>query len=107
MVISSFISPFSSDRERARKIIGVDSFHEVHIAASLETCIRRDTKGLYRKALNGEIRDFTGVDSPYESPLTPALRLDTDGMSMNDCLIALQDWLHRQPLSAKAAQAVT
>lgn len=107
VVISSFISPFSSDRERARKIIGDDSFHEVHIAASLETCIRRDPKGLYRKALNGEIRDFTGVDSPYESPLTPALRLDTDGMTMNDGLIALQDWLHHQPLSAKVAQAVT
>lgn len=107
VVISSFISPFASDRARACQIIGADSFHEVHISASLDTCIRRDTKGLYRKALNGEIRDFTGVDSPYEAPITPALRLDTDGMTMKDCLIALQDWLQRQPLSAKATQTVT
>lgn len=99
VVISSFISPFTADRERARNIIGTDSFHEVHIAASLETCIKRDTKGLYQKALKGEIRDFTGVNSPYEIPAEPVIRLETDQMNMQECLDALKQWLQSNPLS--------
>ena len=107
VVISSFISPFEADREMARKIIGTDSFHEVHIAASLETCIQRDTKGLYQKALNGEIRDFTGVNSPYEIPTNPAIRLHTDESDMNVCLDILKEWAIMQPLndSRKPAEA--
>jgi adenylyl-sulfate kinase len=93
IVISSFISPFMADRARAKNIIGANAFHEVHIAASLETCIQRDTKGLYQKALKGEIRDFTGVNSPYEAPVDPVVRLDTDHVNMQDCLQTLKAWL--------------
>jgi len=107
VVISSFISPFSADRERARNIIGAGSFHEVHIAASLETCIQRDTKGLYQKALKGEIRDFTGVNSPYEIPADPEIRLDTDLMNMQDCLQSLKEWLLAHPLSGRQQIAGT
>jgi adenylyl-sulfate kinase len=102
VVISSFISPFSADREKARNIIGAECFHEIHIAASLETCIRRDTKGLYQKALKGEIRDFTGVNSPYEIPENPEIRLETDQMNMQECLDALKQWLQSKVLSGKA-----
>ena len=101
VVISSFISPFSADRERARNIIGEHCFHEVHIAASLETCIQRDTKGLYQKALKGDIRDFTGVNSPYEAPIDPEIRLDTDQLNMQECLQSLKEWILTHPLSGR------
>jgi adenylylsulfate kinase len=67
ILICSFISPFQKTRELAKSIIG-DNFIEVYIDASLETCEKRDPKGLYKKARNGEIKDFTGVSSPFEEP---------------------------------------
>jgi adenylyl-sulfate kinase len=106
VVISSFISPFAADREKARNIIGTDSFYEVHIAASLETCIKRDTKGLYQKALKGEIRDFTGVNSPYEEPADPVIRLETDQKNMQDCLESLKQWLRTEPLSGSTKKDI-
>lgn len=73
IVICSFISPFQKNREQARSIIGEDKFIEVFVDADLETCEIRDPKGLYKKARLGEIKDFTGISSPFESP--------------NDCII--------------------
>jgi adenylylsulfate kinase len=73
IVICSFISPFQKNREQARSIIGEDKFIEVFVDADLETCETRDPKGLYKKARLGEIKDFTGISSPFESP--------------NDCII--------------------
>jgi adenylyl-sulfate kinase len=67
IVICSFISPFEKNREQAKEIIG-DNFFEVFVDASLETCEMRDPKGLYKKARLGEIKDFTGISSPFESP---------------------------------------
>jgi adenylylsulfate kinase len=67
IVICSFISPFEKNREQAKEIIG-DNFFEVFIDASLETCETRDPKGLYKKARLGEIKDFTGISSPFETP---------------------------------------
>jgi adenylylsulfate kinase len=78
ITINAFISPTIEIRELARKIIGEDYFIEVFVDASLEECIRRDPKGLYKKALEGKINDFTGIDAPYEVPLQPALRIDTE-----------------------------
>jgi adenylylsulfate kinase len=75
-VITAAISPYRAVREEARREIG--NFVEVHVRASLETCIRRDAKGLYRKALAGEIPQFTGVSDPYEEPLAPDLVVDTE-----------------------------
>ncbi len=67
IVITAFISPYTKDRDEARKVIGKD-FIEVFLNTSLDECIQRDPKGLYKKALNGEIKGFTGIDAPYEEP---------------------------------------
>ena len=75
-VITAAISPYRAIRDEVREAIG--DFVEVHVKASLDECIRRDTKGLYRKALAGEILQFTGVSDPYEEPLAPELVIDTE-----------------------------
>jgi adenylylsulfate kinase len=76
-VITAAIAPFRSAREAARSRLG-ERFVEIHVDAPLEVCVRRDPKGLYAKALRGEIENFTGVSDPYEPPLQPELRLHTD-----------------------------
>jgi len=73
IVITSFISPFIEDRELAKNIIGEDNFIEVFVDTPLSECEKRDPKGLYKKVRNGEIKMFTGIDSPYEPPLNPNL----------------------------------
>jgi len=88
LVISAFISPYRSDRERARQAAG-DAFHEIHVKASLEVCESRDPKGLYKRARTGEIRDFTGITSPYEPPEAPELSVATDAQPLEECLAAL------------------
>jgi adenylyl-sulfate kinase len=75
-VIAAAISPYRDVRDEVRRDIG--AFVEVHVKASLDACIRRDTKGLYRRALAGEIPQFTGVSDPYEEPLAPELVVDTE-----------------------------
>lgn len=87
-VITSFISPFEADRSMARQILG-DSYIEVYVNASLETCIQRDTKGLYKKALRGEIKSFTGISSRYEPPENPNLTVYTDSEGIEACTQAV------------------
>lgn len=70
IVITSFISPYVRDRRNAREIIGEDSFIEVYVSTPVEECEKRDVKGLYKKARAGEIPNFTGISSPYETPRT-------------------------------------
>jgi len=82
MVITAFISPYQHDRAMARDIIGKDHFVEVHLATRLHVCEQRDPKGLYRKARQGEIAEFTGITAPYEAPENPALSLDTGSLSV-------------------------
>jgi bifunctional enzyme CysN/CysC len=77
IVITAFISPFRADRDKIRERIGDAQFVEVYLSTSLEECERRDPKGLYVKARAGEIREFTGIDSPYEPPIAPQLTIDT------------------------------
>jgi bifunctional enzyme CysN/CysC len=77
IVIVSFISPFQSDRDYARRLLRAGEFIEVFIDTSLAVCEERDPKGLYRRARAGEIADFTGISSPYEAPIDPDIRLDT------------------------------
>jgi adenylylsulfate kinase len=79
-VLVSAISPYKVTREAARRIIG--DFVEVHVAPPLEECIRRDTKGLYKKALAGEIPQFTGISDPYEPPDAPEVTLDTSTLDL-------------------------
>ena len=88
IVISSFISPYRSDRERARAA-AKDTFHEIYVRASLEACEGRDPKGLYKRARTGEIPEFTGISSPYEAPDQPDLVVATDEMPVDECLATL------------------
>ena len=86
IVIVSFISPFQAERDFARNLFAPGDFHEIFVDASLEACAERDPKGLYARAMKGEIRNFTGVDSPYERPERPDLRLDTEELSAEECV---------------------
>jgi bifunctional enzyme CysN/CysC len=96
IVIVSFISPFRSERDYARSLFEPGDFMEVFVDASFEACAERDPKGLYAKALRGEIRNFTGVDSPYERPEDADLRLDTEELSPKECVDLLTERLERE-----------
>lgn len=89
LVLSAFISPFRSDRELVKKTVGINSFLEVFVDCPIEICEQRDVKGLYQKARAGAIKNFTGIDSPYEMPQNPDLILKTAEMSLNDSLALL------------------
>ena len=78
VVIASFISPLNSDRDFVKKIIGESDFVEVFVNTPLEVCESRDVKGLYKKARAGEIKNFTGIDAPYEEPKKPAIEVKTN-----------------------------
>lgn len=98
--ITSLISPYCADREKARVAAGRYAFHEIHIAADLATCEHRDPKGLYRKARAGELPQFTGIDAPYEAPDAPALKIDTGELSEAASLDVLLTYVLKQcPLS--------
>ncbi|MDR4504047.1 MAG: sulfate adenylyltransferase subunit CysN [Candidatus Scalindua sp.] len=86
IVICTFISPLRSQREQVRALIPQGKFFEVFIHCSLKTCVKRDPKGLYQKAINGEIPEFTGISSPYEEPLNPELIIDSEHKSVEDNL---------------------
>jgi adenylylsulfate kinase len=86
VVLTAFVSPFRADRKRARALVDAGDFVEIHCAADLNVCEERDTKGLYAKARSGEIKEFTGISSPYEEPEQPELRIDTGHQSLDDCV---------------------
>lgn len=94
IVISSFISPYRSDRDRARHAAFPD-FHEIYIEADVKTCIARDPKGLYKKAIKGDIRDFTGISAPYEAPVSPELTINTEQSDVDRCLEQLVNYVER------------
>ncbi|HKK73413.1 MAG TPA: sulfate adenylyltransferase subunit CysN [Candidatus Krumholzibacteria bacterium] len=96
IVITSFIAPYRSDRQRAREVIGPDHFFEVHVDAPIEVCEQRDPKGLYAKARRGEIGDFTGVSAPYEAPEAPEVHLPTDQQSVDELVDRLVVALRRR-----------
>ncbi|MEP3480847.1 MAG: adenylyl-sulfate kinase [Fuerstiella sp.] len=78
IVLTAFISPYRQDRDQVRDLMPTGQFQEVHVDASVETCEGRDPKGLYQKARAGEIKDFTGIDAPYEAPKDAELHLDSN-----------------------------
>ena len=82
IVITSFISPFRAERDMARSLFAEQEFIEVFIDTSLDVCEQRDPKGLYKKARAGEIKNFTGLDSPYENPLRPEIVVGTVEMTV-------------------------
>ncbi|KYD05048.1 MULTISPECIES: adenylyl-sulfate kinase [Bacillus] len=85
IVITAFISPFREDRKQVRQLVDEGEFHEIYIKCDLDICEQRDPKGLYKKARNGEIPFFTGIDSPYEEPKAPELVLDSGQNEREEC----------------------
>lgn len=93
IVLTAFISPFSEDRARVRALIGEDDFIEIFCRSSVEVCEARDVKGLYKKAREGSIREFTGISSPYEVPGNPELTIDTETASIDDGVLQIVEYL--------------
>lgn len=98
-ILVPIISPYREDRAMAKSIIG-DSFIELFINSSLQKCIERDVKGLYKKALAGNIKSFIGVSdsNPYETPLNPDIELDTESLNLNESLDKLEKFLNKKML---------
>jgi len=94
IVVTAFISPYRTDRDRARAAAR-DGFHEIYIKASLATCEKRDPKGLYRRARTGEIAEFTGVTAPYEAPDSAQLTIDTDRLTIDESVATVLEYVDR------------
>ena len=93
IVMTAFISPYREDRDLARGVIGLD-YVEVFVNTPIEECIKRDPKGLYKKAIAGEIKGFTGIDAPYEEPLSPEISLGN--LSIEDSVAVLIECLREK-----------
>ncbi len=91
VVLCSFVSPYRENRDFGREIAG--DFLEIYVKAPLEICIKRDVKGMYKKALSGEIKGFTGIDDPYEEPEKPELILETDKEEAKESIGKVMDLL--------------
>lgn len=96
IAITAFISPFRADREAVRKLMPHGDFIEIHCHAALEICESRDVKGLYKKARAGEIKNYTGIDSPYEAPLQPELLVDTGSLSLEASVATVMQLLQER-----------
>ena len=84
IALTAFISPFLSDRERVRSLVPHGDFLEIYCRCPLEVCEQRDVKGIYKRARAGQIKDFTGISSPYEDPVNPELILETDKLTIEE-----------------------
>lgn len=95
---TAFISPYRKDRDFARELLGEDRFIEVFVKASIDTCRERDPKGLYQKAIDGVIKEFTGISAPYEEPLNAEIILDTDNMTIEAEVELVLDYLKNKKI---------
>ncbi len=93
VVLSAFISPFKADRDQVRTIVGTENYIEVFVDAPLEVCEQRDVKGLYKKARAGEVKNFTGIDSPYEAPEASDVVIPTGTMSVDESVGVLMEMI--------------
>lgn len=93
LVLSAFVSPQRAERDLVRSLVGEGEFIEVHVATPLDVCESRDPKGLYQKARAGEIKDFTGISSPYEAPVSAELVIDTSEGDLDSQVAKLVDYL--------------
>lgn len=96
VVIASFVSPMHNDREMIKEIVGKDNFIEVYVNTSLEECERRDVKGLYKKAREGEIKNFTGISAPYEEPISPDIEIRTEQEEMKKSVQRIINYLNNK-----------
>jgi len=98
IAITAFISPFRQDRDTVRELLSQDDFIEIYCNASLEVCESRDVKGLYKRARAGEIKKYTGIDSPYEEPRNPELTVNTGDESLEESVIKVIKYLKQRML---------
>tara|TARA_R110002049_G_scaffold28296_2_gene97344 strand:- start:7117 stop:7710 length:594 start_codon:yes stop_codon:yes gene_type:complete len=96
VVLASFVSPYRKDREQCKKIIGYANFVEVFVNTSVEECERRDVKGLYKKARKGEIKNFTGIDAPYEAPQSADIEIDTINTSVEEAVEIILKYIDKK-----------
>ncbi|GAF66314.1 adenylylsulfate kinase [Bacillus sp. TS-2] len=98
IVCTAFISPFKEDRQLVRKLVDEEEFIEVYVRCSLSECESRDPKGLYKKARSGEIKDFTGISSPYEEPEFPEITIDSDLLSIEESVAQIIQYLQAKQI---------
>jgi adenylylsulfate kinase len=100
ITMTSFISPYRKDRDTVRALHAADKlpFIEVHVNTPIDTCEQRDPKGLYKKARAGQLKNFTGIDDPYEAPLQPELTIDATSTSPQEATVILVEYLEKQGL---------
>jgi len=96
VVLAAFISPYKKDREAIKNIVGKNNFVEVYINTSVEECEKRDVKGLYKKARMGEIKDFTGVNAPYELPESPDIEINTEQYSVDQSVTKIINVINKK-----------
>lgn len=96
MTLTAFISPYRGDREMVRAMVSREEFVEIYVKCSLQECEKRDPKGLYKKARNGEIKGFTGIDAPYEAPEQPELIVETDQESLTESVARVLNYLQEK-----------
>jgi adenylylsulfate kinase len=95
VALTAFISPYRADRDQVRALMQPGDFIEVHVECPVEVCEQRDVKGLYKKARAGEIKEFTGISAPYEAPLTPEMKIDTSGQSVEASALQILAYLEQ------------
>jgi adenylylsulfate kinase len=95
ITIATFISPFIKERVKVKDLLESD-FVEIYVDCPLEICEKRDPKGIYKKARNGQIKDFTGIDSPYEKPINPDIVIHTEENSLEECVDKIMDYLEKR-----------
>ncbi|MGR3303494.1 MAG: adenylyl-sulfate kinase [Candidatus Scalindua sp.] len=93
ITIAAFISPYREDRDAVRKLLNDGEFIEVYVKCPLDVCEERDTKGLYKKARAGDVKDFTGISAPYEEPLNPELTIDSSKLTVEESTRAVLNYL--------------
>ena len=96
VTLASFVSPYSNDRKNVRNTVGLKNYVEVFVNTSLDECKRRDVKGLYKKAIDGEIKNMTGISSPYETPQNPDLEIDTLKESLDESVDKIFKYLEKR-----------
>ncbi len=104
VVFAALISPFEDDRQNARNIVGDAEFVEVYVKCPIQECESRDPKGLYKKARKGEIKQFTGIDQPYEEPVNPEITIDTSKLTVNEAVAALVAYLDKNLLLKRSEE---
>ena len=98
VVLAAFVSPYKQDRENIKNIVGAKNFVEVFVNTPLEECERRDVKGLYAKARAGEIQNFTGINAPYEPPVSSAIEIDTTKVTVKESVVKILEYIDSIPI---------